>query len=80
MRRSRTYRGRMWISQLLSEQTSKLAAHTRARRHTIRSARLIGARRTPCWSYEQPLEAVATIAGHMAFYPDRIDKLEQLPD
>lgn len=32
------------------------------------------------WSYEQPLEAVAAIAGHMAFYPDRVDSLEQLPD
>jgi len=31
------------------------------------------------WSYEQPLPAVAAIAGHMAFYPDRVDSLEQLP-
>ena len=31
------------------------------------------------WSYEQPLEAVAAIKGHMAFYPDRVDGLEQLP-
>jgi uncharacterized protein (DUF427 family) len=30
------------------------------------------------WSYEQPLEAVAAIAGYMAFYPDRVDRLEQL--
>jgi len=32
------------------------------------------------WSYEQPLEAVAAIAGYLAFYPDRVDSLEQLPD
>src|SRR5262245_36954606 len=32
------------------------------------------------WSYEQPLEAVTAIAGHMAFYPNRVDSLEQLPD
>ena len=31
------------------------------------------------WSYEQPLEAVAAIARYMAFYPDRVDSLEQLP-
>jgi uncharacterized protein (DUF427 family) len=32
------------------------------------------------WSYERPLEAVAAIAGHMAFYRDRVDSLEELPD
>jgi uncharacterized protein (DUF427 family) len=32
------------------------------------------------WSYERPLEAVAAIAGHMAFYRDRVDRLEELPD
>ena len=32
------------------------------------------------WSYERPLEAVAAIAEYMAFYPDRVDSLEQLPD
>ena len=31
------------------------------------------------WSYQQPLPAVAAIAGHMAFYPNRVDSLEQLP-
>ncbi len=24
------------------------------------------------WSYEQPYDAVAPIAGHLAFYPDRV--------
>jgi uncharacterized protein (DUF427 family) len=27
------------------------------------------------WSYEQPYSAVGQIAGHMAFYPDRIDSI-----
>lgn len=31
------------------------------------------------WCYEQPLEAVAVIAGYLAFYPDRIDSVEELP-
>ena len=28
------------------------------------------------WSYEQPLAAVAAIAGHLAFYADRVDAIE----
>jgi len=28
------------------------------------------------WSYEQPYPAVAAIAGHLAFYPDRVDRIE----
>ncbi len=36
--------------------------------------------RNAVWSYEQPLEAVAATAERMAFYPDRVDSLEQLPD
>jgi uncharacterized protein (DUF427 family) len=28
------------------------------------------------WSYEQPHGAVAEIAGHLAFYPDRVDAIE----
>jgi uncharacterized protein (DUF427 family) len=29
------------------------------------------------WSYEDPYPAVAPIAGHLAFYPDRVDSIEQ---
>jgi uncharacterized protein (DUF427 family) len=29
------------------------------------------------WSYEQPYSAVAEIAGHLAFYPNRVDKIEE---
>jgi uncharacterized protein (DUF427 family) len=31
------------------------------------------------WSYEQPFSAVAAIAGFLAFYPDRVDSIEELP-
>ena len=32
------------------------------------------------WTYENPYPAVAQIKGHVAFYPDRVDKIaEQLP-
>ena len=30
------------------------------------------------WSYEHPNPAVAEIAGHLAFYPDRVDSIEEL--
>ncbi len=29
------------------------------------------------WTYEQPYEAVAAIRDHVAFYPDRVDSIEQ---
>ena len=29
------------------------------------------------WSYEQPYPAMAGIAGHLAFYPDRVDAIEE---
>lgn len=28
------------------------------------------------WSYEKPLPGVAAIAGHLAFYPNRVDAIE----
>ena len=31
------------------------------------------------WSYEAPYEAVALIADHLAFYPDRVDSIEVQP-
>jgi uncharacterized protein (DUF427 family) len=30
------------------------------------------------WSYEQPFPAVADIAGRLAFYPSRVDAIEEL--
>jgi uncharacterized protein (DUF427 family) len=32
--------------------------------------------RNAVWSYVQPYPAVADIAGHLAFYPDRVDSIE----
>ena len=29
------------------------------------------------WSYEDPYPAVAAIKGHLAFYPDRVDVIEE---
>ncbi|HEY0224203.1 MAG TPA: DUF427 domain-containing protein, partial [Pseudolabrys sp.] len=29
------------------------------------------------WSYVQPFPAMAEIAGHLAFYPNRVDKIEE---
>ncbi|MCC8400893.1 DUF427 domain-containing protein [Paraburkholderia sp. MMS20-SJTN17] len=31
------------------------------------------------WTYQQPYGAVAPIREHLAFYPDRIDAIEELP-
>ena len=31
------------------------------------------------WSYESPYEAMAAIKGHLAFYSDRVDAIEELP-
>lgn len=31
------------------------------------------------WSYEAPYDAVAEIKDHLAFYPDRVDTIEQRP-
>ena len=31
------------------------------------------------WTYDAPFEAVGPIAGHVAFYPDRVDGIEELP-
>jgi uncharacterized protein (DUF427 family) len=29
------------------------------------------------WTYESPYDAVAAIKGHLAFYPDRVDTIEE---
>jgi uncharacterized protein (DUF427 family) len=31
------------------------------------------------WTYESPFPAVRAIAGHLAFYPQRVDSIELLP-
>jgi uncharacterized protein (DUF427 family) len=32
------------------------------------------------WTYEAPYAAVAAITGHLAFYPDRVDQIEERAD
>ena len=32
------------------------------------------------WTYENPYPAVASIGGYLAFYPDRVDRVEELAD
>jgi uncharacterized protein (DUF427 family) len=32
------------------------------------------------WSYEAPYAAVAAIEGYLAFYPDRVDAIEEPPE
>ncbi len=31
------------------------------------------------WTYEHPYPAVSQIEGHLAFYPNRVDAIEELP-
>jgi uncharacterized protein (DUF427 family) len=31
------------------------------------------------WTYEEPFPGVAAIKGHLAFYPNRVDRIEELP-
>jgi uncharacterized protein (DUF427 family) len=31
------------------------------------------------WTYESPYEAVSSIKDHVAFYPDRVDSIEEQP-
>lgn len=35
-------------------------------------------RRDAAWSYETPSPAMSAIAGHVAFYPDKVDAIEEL--
>ena len=35
--------------------------------------------RNAVWTYEAPYEAVAPIKDHLAFYPDRVDAIDEQP-
>ncbi|RDI61853.1 DUF427 domain-containing protein [Microvirga subterranea] len=37
-------------------------------------------RENAAWSYERPFPAVVEIAGHLAFYPAKVDAIEEFPD
>ncbi len=36
--------------------------------------------RDAAWSYEKPFPAVKNIAGRLAFYPHKVDAIEEFPD
>ena len=38
-----------------------------------------GRAKNAVWTYEAPYDAVAEIKEHLAFYPDRVDSIEQTP-
>jgi uncharacterized protein (DUF427 family) len=37
-------------------------------------------RENAVWSYEDPYPAVRQIAGHLAFYPNKVDAIEEFAD
>ena len=37
-------------------------------------------RENGAWTYENPFPAIAAIAGHVAFYPSKMDAIEELND
>jgi len=37
-------------------------------------------RENAAWSYEEPAPSVAAIKGHVAFYPEKIDAIEEFRD
>jgi len=45
--------------------------------YSIRSAD--GSGENAVWTYEAPYDAVAEIKDHLAFYPDRVDSIEEQP-
>ena len=46
--------------------------------YTVTAGGLV--RRNAAWSYEQPEPAAAAIAGHLAFYPNKVDAIEELSE
>jgi uncharacterized protein (DUF427 family) len=43
------------------------------------SIRVERAAENAVWTYEEPHPEVAAIKGHLAFYRDRVDRIEELP-
>ncbi|WP_375462154.1 DUF427 domain-containing protein [uncultured Enterovirga sp.] len=59
-----------------SERRSHCPYKGEASYHTVSAGGLV--RRDVAWSYETPHPAVAAIAGRLAFYPDKVDAIEEL--
>jgi len=45
--------------------------------YTIRTAG--SAAENAVWTYEEPFPGVQAIKGHLAFYPERVDRIEESP-
>lgn len=60
----------------MSERRSHCPYKGDARYFTVSAGGIV--RRDAAWTYEDPFPAVAQIAGHVAFYPDRVDEIEEL--
>lgn len=61
-----------------SEHTSHCPFKGDAAYYTIRVEG--GAAENAVWTYEEPYPAVAAIKGYLAFYPDRVDSIEEEPE
>ncbi|TDR88262.1 DUF427 domain-containing protein [Enterovirga rhinocerotis] len=59
-----------------SERRSHCPYKGDARYFTVTAGGLV--KRDAAWSYEAPFPAVAAIAGHLAFYPEKVDAIEEL--
>jgi len=46
--------------------------------YTVTAGGLV--RENAVWSYEKPYSSVSQIAGHIAFYPNKVDAIEELRD
>lgn len=59
-----------------TEQTSHCPFKGDAAYYTISAGGLV--RPNAAWVYEDPYPAAAAIKGHLAFYPNRVDAIEEL--
>jgi len=64
---------------LLSGQIARRSAGIRANAPTSASRQGGDRSVNAVWTYEQPFEAVALIAGYIAFYPYRVDEIGESP-
>jgi uncharacterized protein (DUF427 family) len=59
-----------------TEHTSHCPYKGDATYYTVTAGGIVA--RNAVWSYEQPLPGVREIAGHVAFYPEKVDAIEEL--
>jgi uncharacterized protein (DUF427 family) len=59
-----------------TEQTSHCPYKGDAAYYTVTAGGIVA--RNAVWTYEEPFPAVKEIAGHLAFYPSKVDAIEEL--